>query len=564
MNSDRITKLFNILSSNNRFFTAQELSNNLGVSTRTIKADIKKLKMNIENFGAKIISKQGSGYKINVFDKNIFESKKFFSNISSFYTFKFSKDILSDHTIDVLQFIISNDNKIINKEDIYNRFYFSESTINNDIVIASEFLSEFGIKKINYYKKGFRFQGDEINIRFCFLNLSGLLYHKMDYKSKIKEFNQFFYSDINFLKTIRNIIITILEKFDFIISDNNLQFLTRYIILSLNRIKVNKNIIFNKSRHLNSIQYTKTNKIVNLLIQEIPEIKLMNKAEIDVIRSLLIIFKEPLQKINLISSHTPIMEDLLNISNSAINEINKFFSLKESFLKYINMYYYNILTKILLKRLFSLDLLNLNFMINEFNIDKLDDILPITKIITNIIIKNFKNYGNIIINKKEENQLLRYIYILIKDAFHNIKNLNIGIISNNFSKSEILKDRLNDYFNFNNALNFQIFPLYSRTVKYNKNYDFFIVDSNISIFYEYDTPKIFIDFSSSSEIINKLVPYLINNMTNNYKTLQSFLKKTTINFEKKSVFNINEYMKITDNLYIISENSKHNKIEINK
>ena len=71
INNTRQQKIINILISKNKIVKGEQLCTTIGVSSRTIRSDIKKLSDTLKNHGAVILSEKGKGYSIEVTNKKI-------------------------------------------------------------------------------------------------------------------------------------------------------------------------------------------------------------------------------------------------------------------------------------------------------------------------------------------------------------------------------------------------------------------------------------------------------------------------------------------------------------
>ena len=64
--SPRLQKILELLFENTEIITGEFLCNNLGVSSRTVRSDIKELNKILERNGASIVSEKARGYKLNI------------------------------------------------------------------------------------------------------------------------------------------------------------------------------------------------------------------------------------------------------------------------------------------------------------------------------------------------------------------------------------------------------------------------------------------------------------------------------------------------------------------
>lgn len=72
--SPRLQKILELLFENTEIITGEFLCNNLGVSSRTVRSDIKELNKILERNGASIVSEKARGYKLNIKNEVLFNS----------------------------------------------------------------------------------------------------------------------------------------------------------------------------------------------------------------------------------------------------------------------------------------------------------------------------------------------------------------------------------------------------------------------------------------------------------------------------------------------------------
>ena len=69
----RILQILNLLNKNDKTITGKYLADSIGVSTRTIRNDIKEVEYFLKNNGAHIIAEPGSGYKLSIDDNDKYD-----------------------------------------------------------------------------------------------------------------------------------------------------------------------------------------------------------------------------------------------------------------------------------------------------------------------------------------------------------------------------------------------------------------------------------------------------------------------------------------------------------
>ena len=237
MISDRMCGILKELNSNKNSYTnSNELANMLGVSSRTIKRDLKEIIEILKNNGADIDA-TNQGYKLIINDDESF-SKFINENLSNVSDINGKK---SDKINGILELLLSN--KYINQDKIADELYISRSSINKVMMDVKKVLSEYNITIQNKPHYGYILEGEEIDIRNCMVRflterkednsilISDRLItsNKDDYHELLEDIKEIFKS----LKIRKN--------------DIEICYITRYIIISLFRVRNNFEIKLDES-----------------------------------------------------------------------------------------------------------------------------------------------------------------------------------------------------------------------------------------------------------------------------------------------------------------------------
>ncbi|GGB54640.1 PRD domain-containing protein [Virgibacillus dakarensis] len=232
--SDRMEEIIKILSSTNGFTTSRKIAEKLGVTSRTIREDIKIINGKINGFQTKIISKKSKGYKI------IAEShEQLFELLHEVDSENLLFDVNSVTPEDRVRFIMKKllySNESIKIESFMEELYVSDSTIKNDLIKVKEVLKKYNIKIVKD-NNGMRAKGNEVNKRFCISDYF-IYSEEIDNRLIIKLVNSFGYhfsdDDIN---RVKEIILQELSENDIEITDDTLNKIAIHIIIAIGRIK---------------------------------------------------------------------------------------------------------------------------------------------------------------------------------------------------------------------------------------------------------------------------------------------------------------------------------------
>lgn len=217
--------------------TSEYLAKVIGVTSRTIRNDIKTLNLELNKIGVEINAIRGIGYFIEK-DQSITELiEEFFILISE--DPKNIPVLPEERILYILKSIILAEN-FITIEQLANELFVSKSTIDNDLKQVEKLISKHDLtlfKKPNY---GIKIIGNEINIRFC---LSESLSNMKNEQTQFDNCSNIvdFISDID-LKEINEITKEHIQDLPFGIAELPLNNLIMHIAIAIQRIKKGKNI----------------------------------------------------------------------------------------------------------------------------------------------------------------------------------------------------------------------------------------------------------------------------------------------------------------------------------
>ena len=244
------------------YITGKDLSKQIGLSERTVRTYINYLKVLINEHGGEIISKQGSGYCLEI--KNSLKFDKFIAQINDSKIQKDSKKIWLQDSTSRQTFILRElvyEGKIVNVDDLSFETYISKTKLYKELNSIKELLSSYDLCIKNKYGLGIYVEGKEINKRKFIID-----YFFKDFK---KEFIQFNLSKIPYFKEypLEKIMIIIVEECKnnkIHLSDIMLQNILIHTILSIKRIENKMEIkkIVETDKFYKSIEYETANKIV--------------------------------------------------------------------------------------------------------------------------------------------------------------------------------------------------------------------------------------------------------------------------------------------------------------
>lgn len=213
----------------NTFITAQDLSKRLNVSIRTIKSELRVIKSELENVGyVQLESVPSKGYKL----ETIGNEEKF-------------NEYLMEHEFLMVNTVSGSPKDRINKiiallfeakqgisiQHMADRLYVSKSTLLNDLKNAKSILSQYNIHVYNQPTQGLTIKAKETDIRTCIHN------EKINLFYAYNEFMTIGQISLN-LRQIGEILVDVLTKYKYGISDIALQNLIVHIDIIIRRIMI--------------------------------------------------------------------------------------------------------------------------------------------------------------------------------------------------------------------------------------------------------------------------------------------------------------------------------------
>ena len=233
MISDRMSKIIKELNNSKKsYINSIELADMLGVSSRTVKRDLKEISEILKDNGAEVEA-TNQGYRLIINEDELF-SQFINENISSSAEVSGKK---SDKVNGILELLLSN--IYINQDKIADELYISRSSINKVMMDVKNVLSEYKITIQNKPHYGYILEGNEIDIRNCMVKF--LTQRKDDnsilISNRLVGFKEEDY--YNLLEEIKNIF----KDLKITKNDIEINYITRYIVISIFRVKYNCEIV---------------------------------------------------------------------------------------------------------------------------------------------------------------------------------------------------------------------------------------------------------------------------------------------------------------------------------
>ena len=165
----RHEQLFHFISERKTEISSEILTEELGVSSRTIRSDILLINEKIEDCGAKIILKRGKGYQLHILDIPKYEAfQKDYQRRRQQGCFDINHP---EERVKYIIYLLLLESKYLKLDDLAEEMYISRATLSNDMKQVRSYLTERNLILISKTGKGLKVEGPENRIRYCLTEL---------------------------------------------------------------------------------------------------------------------------------------------------------------------------------------------------------------------------------------------------------------------------------------------------------------------------------------------------------------------------------------------------------
>ncbi|GAA0083635.1 BglG family transcription antiterminator [Clostridium sp. MB05] len=253
ISSERQKQIINILISKNKIVKGEDLCTTIGVSSRTIRSDIKELNDVLKKHGAFILSEKGKGYSIEITDKDDF--KQFLDFLKVDEKGGYINLTIKERAEYIVMKLLLNDIKGLDgvtQIDLADELFISLSSLKNDIKLSKTILSEIKLDIVKNKNKGIIISGKEDDIRKCI-------------SIYLKAYNKFFFDEFKkiFQEKVGNDTLLIIEN---ILKENLLKYKLRLTDIAFSNLLNLTYIMIIRSLMGKHINYTE--EIISSLNKE--------------------------------------------------------------------------------------------------------------------------------------------------------------------------------------------------------------------------------------------------------------------------------------------------------
>lgn len=250
ISNKRCIQILKLLLKNKECVTGDNLAVSIGVSSRTIRNDIKDLNCTLEDHGASVASEIGQGYYLKIEDQEKFLA--FQEKMEQNKREKDFKNIIPSEPEDRVRYIISklllsslNGRKEkIEFFDLEEELFISTSTLKKDFRSIDKILKNYDLKTSITKKDGVKIVGDEAKIRYC---ISEYIFNSKGY-FEIEE-NQFYQSIFKEqeIEKLRVILLDVISAYNLRLTDLAFKNVLIHSLIMLKRFARQKSVTYEKS-----------------------------------------------------------------------------------------------------------------------------------------------------------------------------------------------------------------------------------------------------------------------------------------------------------------------------
>jgi len=269
----RILKILELFDTEKKVLDGASMAALIGVSSRTIRNDIKEANALLQEQGAVIQSETGVGYTLKIYDEVQYED--FLSRQGN----EGRKDWLKKHIIpsdhnDRISFIIAElllnalHQRVVTESELADELFISLSTLKKYMKDIKKSLRRFGVELTADRMNGIRIKGDEAQIRYC---ISEYIFNCNDLVDLAQnEFYQGIFS-MEEIEKVKQILFNVILKYNIHLTDVAFKNLLVHITITLKRADTKNTTEYSQEemRSLEkSIDFTVAQELINIILNQ--------------------------------------------------------------------------------------------------------------------------------------------------------------------------------------------------------------------------------------------------------------------------------------------------------
>ena len=272
LDNKRICNILKRLQSTSEPISGETLAFELGVTSRTVRSDIKKLSEYLKEYGAKVNSTTGVGYSLEIYDKELFKELDEKLNESTNKNNNKKFNLIPTDPADREKYIISkllinslSSRYMINSYDLAEELFISLSTLKKDISNINNSLQKFNLKVENSQTRGIYIKGEEKDIRYC---ISDYIFKNADVTNEEEAtfYNEIFSEEL--MEKIRQILMDVFCEFDIHLTDISFKNILVHVLIMVKRHQYKHRTVFDDSS-ITEFEKDENYKVAKLIIERI-------------------------------------------------------------------------------------------------------------------------------------------------------------------------------------------------------------------------------------------------------------------------------------------------------
>lgn len=271
LSNKRCIQILQLLLKSKEKMTGDNLAISIGVSSRTIRNDMKELNRVLKEYSAEVISEIGHGYWLCIYDQQAFsilveeikEKERDFQNIIPSEPEDRMRYIISK----LLLAALTEKKKIIEIYDLEEELFISYATLKKDFRAIDKVLEKYDLRISITKKQGIRIIGEEAKIRYC---ISEYIFNNKKY-SGIEE-NEFYKTVFTEqeMSILRNVLIEGIAEYNLRLTDIAFQNILIHSLIMLKRHEQRRNVTYQQS-DMEKFESSREFECAKQIIQKIEE-----------------------------------------------------------------------------------------------------------------------------------------------------------------------------------------------------------------------------------------------------------------------------------------------------
>lgn len=245
---------------------SKELARELGVTTRTVKSDIKHMRVVVESFGIQILSKSSRGYRLAFKDHGQSRQIKEYFQIYQPNTVNTEQKLREQY---ILRRLLST-GQSVKTEQLQRELFLNESnSLHRELAEIKTFLHQYQLKLVTKPYYGLEIQGELFYRVSCTIRMYRYFYKNSSADLGVAEFNRLFVCDEHEKGSLRNILHKTLAGSDVVFSDIYAERLLMHLIFFRNVLEHNHTFVIDFPKLCFDYRITREYAMIEELMQKV-------------------------------------------------------------------------------------------------------------------------------------------------------------------------------------------------------------------------------------------------------------------------------------------------------